>query len=188
MRRLLLVIVLALAASAAYADDQSFYVGAGISKDKLSDIGNQGTNFADIDTTSWKAFAGFRPLSVFAIEADYLDLGSGDFGPAPGVGTCPVTGCGTHSHAKAFGGYAVGFLPIPVPFLDVFGKAGLVRWNLNGTSPLTSFSTNGTEFAWGVGTGVHVGNFGARLEYERFDIPSTNGAKVTSLEVYLNIF
>jgi outer membrane protein with beta-barrel domain len=188
MRRLLLVIVLALGASAAYADNGSFYVGAGISKDKLSDIGNQGTNFADIDTTSWKAFAGFRPLSVFAVEADYFDLGSGDFGPAPGVGTCPATGCGTHSHAKAFGGYAVGFLPIPVPFLDVFGKAGLARWNLNGSSPLTSFSTNGTEFAWGVGAGVHVGNFGARLEYEKFNIPGTNGAKVTSLEVYLNIF
>jgi len=51
-----------------------------------------------------------------------------------------------------------------------------------------SFSTSGTEFAWGGGAGVHVGNFGARLEYERFNIPSTNGANVTSLEVYLNIF
>ena len=78
MRRLLLVIALALGASVACADDGSFYVGAGISKDKLSDIANQGTNFADIDSTSWKVFAGFRPLSVFAIEADYLDLGSED--------------------------------------------------------------------------------------------------------------
>jgi len=188
MRRLLLVIVLALAASAAWADDGSFYLGAGISKDKLSDIANQGTTFADIDRTSWKAFAGFRPLSVFAIEADYLDLGSGDFSS---TSICPVTGCvTTHSDARAFAGYAVGFLPLPVPFLDVFGKAGLARWRLSGSSvaPLTSFSTNGTEFAWGVGAGVHVGNFGARLEYEKFNIPSTNGAKVTSLEVYLNIF
>ena len=177
MRRLLLVIVLALGASAAYADNGSFYVGAGISKDKLSDIGNQGTNFADIDTTSWKAFAGFRPLSVFAVEADYYDLGSDTNNFS-----------GTSSHAKAFGGYGVGYLPIPVPFLDVFGKAGLARWKLDGSSPVTSFSTSGTEFAWGVGAGVHVGNFGARLEYEKFNIPGTNGANVTSLEAYLNIF
>jgi hypothetical protein len=128
---------------------------------------------------------------VFAIEADYLDLGSGDFGPGPGVGTCPVSGCAAaHSDARAFAGYAVGFLPIPVPFLDVFGKAGLARWRLNGnaTAPITSFSTNGTEFAWGLGAGVHVGNFGARLEYEKFNIPGTNGANVTSLEAYFNIF
>jgi len=191
MRRLLLVIALTLAAGAAYADDGSFYVGAGISKDKLSDIANQGTNFADIDSTSWKAFAGFRPLSVFAIEADYLDLGSGDFANLGPPSICPVSGCATtHSDARAFAGYAVGFLPIPVPYLDVFGKAGLARWRLNGSSlaPLTSFSTNGTEFAWGAGAGVHVGNFGARLEYEKFNVPNTNGANVTSLDVYLNIF
>jgi len=178
MRRLLLVIVLALAAGAAHADDGFFYVGAGVSKDKLSGIASQGTNFADIDTTSWKAFAGFRPLSVFAIEADYLDLGSQD---SP-----------THTDAKAFAGYAVGFLPIPVPFLDVFGKAGLSRVKISGSAvspfPAVSFSTSGTEFAWGVGAGVHAGNFGARLEYEKFNVPSTSGANVTSLEVYLNIF
>jgi hypothetical protein len=181
MRRLLLAIALALGASAAYADNGSFYLGAAISKDKLSDIANQGTNFADIDGTSWKVFAGLRPMNVFAIEADYLDLGSQ---------TSTFVTTTTHSDAKAFAGYAVGFLPIPVPYLDVFGKAGLARWRLNGSSvsPITSFSTNGTEFAWGAGTQLHVGNFGARLEYERFNIPSTNGASVVSLGLYLNIF
>jgi len=34
---------------------------------------------------------------------------------------------------KAFAGYAVGFLPIPVPFLDVDGKAGLARWSSSGS-------------------------------------------------------
>ena len=178
MRRLLPVIVLALGASAARADNGYFYVGAGISKDKLSDIASQGTNFADIDSTSWKVFAGFRPISPFAIEADYLDLGSSD--------------SSTHTDAKAFAGYAVGFLPIPLPYLDVFGKAGLSRVKLNGSAgsplPAVSFSTSGTEFAWGVGTQVHVSNFGARLEYEKFNVPGTNGANVTSLELFLNIF
>ena len=181
MRRFLLVIALALGASAAYADNGSFYIGAAISKDKLSDIANQGTNFADIDSTSWKLYAGLRPLSVFALEADYLDLGSQ---------TNTFLTTTTHSNAKAFAAYGVGFLPIPLPFLDVFGKAGLARWKLDGSSPLpgVSFSTSGTEFAWGAGTQVHVGNFGARLEYERFNIPSTNGASVVSLGLYLNIF
>jgi len=184
MRRLLLVIALVLGTNAALADNGSIYVGAGVSKDKLSNIVNSGTNFTDIDSTSWKLFAGVRPLSVFAIEADYLDLGSQ---------TSTFVTTSTHSDAKAFAGYAVGFLPIPLPFLDVFGKAGLARWKLNGSAlspigPPSSFSNNGTEFAWGVGTQAHVGNFGARLEYENFRIPSTNGASVVSLEVYVTIF
>ncbi len=183
MRRLLLVIALALGAGAAHADNGSFYLGAGISKDKVSDIAHAGTNFADIDSTSWKVYAGFRPMSVFAIEADYLDLGSE---------TNTFVTTSNHSNANAFAGYAVGFLPIPLPFLDVFGKAGLARWKLTGSSISAlvpgSFSDNGTEFAWGVGTQAHLGNFGARLEYENFRIPSTNGANVVSLEVYLNMF
>jgi hypothetical protein len=35
---------------------------------------------------------------------------------------------------------------------------------------------------------VHFGNLGARLEYENFRIPNTNGANIVSLEAYLNIF
>src|SRR5438552_11769172 len=80
-------------------------------------------------------------------------------------------------------------LPISLPYLDLYGKAGLARWKLNGSSPLVSapFSTNGTEFAWGGGVQVHIGNIGGRLEYERFNIPNTNGARVFSLAVFLNL-
>jgi OmpA-like transmembrane domain len=183
MRRFLLVIALLLGAGSACADDGMFYFGAGISRDKVSDIANAGSSFPDIDSTAWKVFLGVRPLSVIAFEADYLDLGSQ---------TSTFVTTSDHSDAKAFAGYAVGFLPIPVPFLDVFGKAGLARWTLDGSSITAlvpgSFSTNGTDFAWGVGTQAHFGNFGARLEYENFRIPNTNGANIVSLEAYLNIF
>ena len=182
MRSVLLLFVLVLGAGVARADD-TFYVGAGISKDKVSGIANAGTNFADIDSTAWKMYLGFRPISVVAIEADYLDLGSQ---------TSTFVTTSNHSDAKAFAAYAVGFLPIPLPFLDVFGKAGLARWKLDGSSISAlvpgSFSTTGTDFAWGVGTQVHFGNFGARLEYENFRIANTNGAHVVSLEAFLNIF
>src|SRR6266699_3653728 len=143
MRTLLLLMALALAAGAARADNGLIYVGAGVSKDKLSNIAPSG-GLADIDKTSWKVLAGLRPVSVFAVEADYLDLGSQ---------TSAFVGGTSHSDAKAFAAYAVWFLPIPVPYLDLYGKAGLARWKLNGSSPLVSapFSTNGTEFAWGSG-------------------------------------
>lgn len=194
MRKLLVGLLLALGAGAAQADSGTFYLGGGVSKDRMSGIASEGANFPDIDATSWKVYAGFRPLPVVAVELDYLDLGAQDFSVTAPFSTCPVSGCLTsHSDAKAFAGYAVGFLPIPVPFLDVFGKAGLARWQLHGSSTSSVFapgslSANGTDFAWGFGSQVHFGNFGARLEYENFRIQNTNGENVVSLEVFLNIF
>jgi opacity protein-like surface antigen len=184
MRRILLITVLALAAGAARADDGLLYVGAGISKNKVQGITNTGVPFADIDQTSWKVLAGFRPIKLFGVEADYLDLGSQT--------VTFITQASAHSDAKAYAGYAVGFLPLPVPFLDVFGKAGLSRWKLNGSAGpapgFFAFSDQGTAFAWGAGAQAHIGNIGGRLEYERFRIPNTDDARVFSLSVFLNLF
>jgi hypothetical protein len=181
MRRLLLVMVLALGAGAAQADTGLLYVGAGISRDSLKDI--TATN-SDLDSTSWKVLAGFRPISLFAVEGDYIDLGSQ---------TTNFLSVSTHVQYKAFAAYAVGFAPLPVPYLDVFGKAGLARWTSSGSSisPPTGFfslSDNGTQFAWGAGAQLHFGNVGGRLEYESFNVRNTNGANVVSLEVTLSLF
>lgn len=181
MRKLLAFLALALAAGVAHADNGTFYVGAGIARDNLKDIT---ATASDLNSTNWKIWAGLRPISVFAIEADYIDLGSQTIGN-------PVAS--THVDYKAFAGYAVGYLPIPVPYLDVFGKAGLARWNSSGGSsipggPFFSLSDEGTQFAWGLGAQVHVGNFGGRLEYENFSIRNTNGANIVSLSVFLNLF
>jgi len=181
MRKLLALLALALAAGAAHADDGTFYIGAGIARDNLKDIT---ATASDLNSTNWKVWAGVRPVSVFAVEADYIDLGSQ---------TINNPASSTHVDYKAFAGYAVGYLPIPVPYIDVFGKAGLARWNSSGGSsipggPFFSLSDEGTQFAWGIGAQVHVGNFGGRLEYENFSIRNTNGANIVSLSVFLNLF
>jgi outer membrane immunogenic protein len=181
MRKFLLVLALALAAGAAHADNGTFYVGAGISRDNLKDVT---ATASDLNSTNWKIWAGLRPISVFAVEADYIDLGSQTVNN-------PITS--THVNYKAFAGYAVGYVPLPVPFLDVFGKAGLARWNSSGGTsipggPFFSLSDNGTQFAWGIGAQVHVGNIGGRLEYENFSVRNTNGANIVSLSVFLNLF
>src|SRR5256885_2576166 len=175
MRRILLITVLALAAGAARADDGLLYVGAGVSKDKVAGITHTGVPLAEIYETSWKVLAGFRPIKLFAVEADYLNLGNQT--------NTFIGGASTQSDAKAYAGYAVGFLPLPVPFLDVFGKAGVSRWKLNGSSAGTlppgsffAFSDQGTEFAWGAGAQAHIGNIGGRLGDERFRIPNTHCA------------
>jgi outer membrane protein with beta-barrel domain len=176
MRRLLPVILALAAASSARADDDFVFLGAGIARNSIKDI--TATN-SDLNSTSWKAFAGLRPINLFAVEADYIDLGSQ---------TSSFLGNTVHLQYEAFAGYAVGFVPLPVPYLDVFGKIGLARWSSSGSNASVpngffSLSENGTEFAWGIGTQVHFGSVGARLEYESFNIPNTEGANVVSLEV-----
>jgi len=185
MRKLILLTVLTLGATAARAENGFFYLGAGIVRNSLTDITSLG-GLPDLKNTSWKAYAGVRPLNWLAAEADYIDLGSGSSSTSSSAGNVTA-----HADGKALAAYAVGFLPIPLPVVDVYGKAGLARWKLNGdvnslVSP-GSLSTNGTEFAWGIGVQAHISMFGARLEYENFNIPNTSGAKITSLSVFLNL-
>jgi hypothetical protein len=175
------LVALALGAAVARADNGFFYAGAGVARNKISEI--TATN-SDLNDTSWKVFAGVRPMNVFAVEADYIDLGSQ---------TTQFVDVNTHLQYKAFAAYAVGFLPVPVPALDVFAKAGLARWQQSGDtnaapgSQLFSLSDNGTEFAWGVGVQAHIGAIGGRLEYEAFNIHNTSGASIISLSVFLNL-
>jgi hypothetical protein len=193
MRKLLLAVVLTLAAGAAHADNGLLYIGAGLTNDDLRDIAATNSN---LSSTNWKVWAGVRPISLFAVEADYMDLGSqnvtegiaGTLGSPSGTST-------THLSYKAFAGYAVGYVPIPVPYLDVFGKVGLARWTASGGNTVIgtpapgffSLSDNGTQFAWGVGGQLRFGNVGARLEYENFSIRNTGGVNLVSLSVFLNV-
>jgi OmpA-OmpF porin, OOP family len=181
MRKLILMTVLALGATAARADNDFFYAGAGIVRNSLTGITDLG-GLPDLKNTSWKAFAGVRPLSWLAAEADYIDLGSGN-----STTTTDVGNVSSHTDGTAFAAYAVGFLPIPLPVVEIFGKVGLARWKLNGNvGSLGSLSTNGTEFAWGIGAQAHISMVGARLEYENFNVPNTSGASVASLSVFVS--
>jgi hypothetical protein len=188
MRKLLLLFVLALGAGAAQADNGLVYVGAGVSNDNLRDIAATNSN---LNSTNWKVWAGVRPISLFAVEADYINLGSQN------VSSMFVSGTSTtHIDYKAFAGYAVGYLPIPMPYVDVFAKAGLARWTSSGSNSIVSpvgnsffsLSDNGTQFAWGAGGQLHIGNLGARLEYESFSVRNSSGANIVSLSVFLNLF
>lgn len=184
-RRFILLTVLAFGAGAAQAENGFFYLGAGVVRNSLSDITSIG-GLPDLENTSWKAYAGVRPLNWLAAEADYIDLGSNS-GKNSGGSSATTNG-------SAFAAYAVGILPIPLPIVDIFGKAGLARWKYDGNvippagvSGASAFSTNGTDFAWGIGVQAHLSMIGARLEYENFNVPNTSGARVTSLSVFLNL-
>jgi len=168
MRKLMLTAALVCAAGAAHAAENGLYVGAGITRATLDNISAPFSRL-DIDNTSWKGFVGFKfPLIPIGVEADYIDLGST-------TRTVPIAT--THADANSFAGFAVGYLPLPIPFLDFYGKAGAARWKLNSTS----IDDSGTTFAWGAGAQAHFSNFAVRLEFENFNIRNTDGARLYTL-------
>lgn len=63
--RLHLVMALVLGASAARADNGLLYLGAGIANDNLQDV-RVATTHSNISSTRWQAWAGVRPIGVFA--------------------------------------------------------------------------------------------------------------------------
>jgi len=141
--------------------------------------------------TGLKLMAGIRPLSVFGLEVAYLDFGSAS-GTAglltnPDAPSLSVT---TTSHPKAGVLFAVGYLPIPLPYLDVFAKGGVseLRRNIRGTGQVTCgfilppctplfvppYSASGTSThpAYGAGAQLKFTNLAVRVEYERISAGS----------------
>lgn len=128
LRTVLITTALALTTAVAHADS-SVYIGAGVGRGHVSDIYHTGEipglgPFFHIDNaTAWDAIIGLRPVQPFAVEATYIDLGSDTYHWNNGQ-------VSYNAHAAAL--YAIGFLPLPLPHLEVYGKAGLAQWQLNG--------------------------------------------------------
>ena len=179
MRKLLFAATLIFGATAAYAQLPDAYVGAGVTQARIDNIFGSGSGF-DLHNTAWKAFVGIRPLPFLGAEANYMDLGS----KSRSFGFSGFSDR-AHADAHAFSAFAVGFVPLPLPFVDIFGKAGAARWTLSGhtNSSFFALDEHGTDFAWGGGAQAHFGALGVRLEYEQFNVRNTDGVKAVSLDV-----
>ena len=166
---------------AAQAADHGFYIGAGLGQSQLQPDRNRvdlsEINYDDKDQ-GYKLIAGFRPLDIVGAEVNYIDLGrTHGNGPAGPV----------RSDAQLFNASLVGYLPLP--FVDVFGKAGVARSRTNfRQQSFDNLKLDSTDFTWGVGLQAHFGSLGARLEYERFNLPDVDRASLVSLAVTWTFF
>jgi hypothetical protein len=128
---------------------------------------------------------GIRPISPLGVELEYIDFGN------PSVGLSN-TGLGGLSKAdqKAVTLFGLGYLPLPVPFFDVYGKLGIARLHITTTevsptpicpagftsfSPTTfNISDSSTNFAHGAGVQGKIGSLAIRAEYERISASGGN--------------
>ena len=166
LRSAAIVAGIALAVSAVPAqalEVLGFYVGAGIGQSQVrGDAGSISTASFKENHTAYKVVAGVRPISLLGAEIAYIDFGN----PTGTVAGRPV-------RADLKGASAMGlvYVPIPLPFLDVYGKAGYTR--LNGDisfagTPALSVDLDGDAFTAGAGVQFKFTSWAIRGEYERF--------------------
>ena len=126
--------------------------------------------------------AGVRGLEMFGVEVDYFDLGGG---PVSRINLGNSATVGAHLSQTGEAAFAMFYLPIPEPFIDVYVKAGMSRItsDLHGTltaqgcaaggtcsaASTSPFALNHTNTGLAVGAGVqwNVGSWGVRAEYDR---------------------
>jgi hypothetical protein len=185
MKRTLLAILAvgACAASTAVQADNliGFYLGAGVGYSTVrSDDSAYGLpGYFNDHQTAWKAIVGVRPIPFLGAEYEYIDFGhpSHDYGNYNSFANY-----GLDSHPRASALFGVGYLPLPIPFVDVYGKAGVARLQTNVTTVLNSCPASGTcaptysrhdqtydRFAYGVGVQSKYWGVTFRAEYERIN-------------------
>jgi hypothetical protein len=171
------------AGTVALADNPAgFYLGAGLG---YSDLGNERYGYDNYygyhdGSTAWKLIAGVRPIAPVGVELEYIDFGRADDNPNYYYGGDYYNG--NHTYAKAGAVFGVGYLPLPLPFLDVYGKAGVARLQQTTTTYYSGCGTTSenclasgsyrnddwsTNFAYGVGVQGKWRSLAVRAEYER---------------------
>ncbi|MBX9961810.1 MAG: outer membrane beta-barrel protein [Burkholderiales bacterium] len=169
---------LALAAASAQAADEGFYVGVGTGqaqiKDNPSELG--GARF-DESSTPGRIFGGYRlgaiPLLDFAGEIGYRDLGDAE-------GTVN----GTSARYTIKGPDASVLAIFPLLGFDIFGKVGIMHYDLDKTFAGATTGHTGTAPIYGVGVGFRFWRLGVRAEYERIDLDKVDTVDVGMVSVY----
>jgi hypothetical protein len=149
----------------ALSADNGFYLG-GSASDVSSDYSAPVSAGAAQDDDGFKLIGGIRPLDSFAIEANYVDLGTTRV-PLPGL-VCVTVPCPTETSidSQAVSVSAVGL--VALPFVDLYARVGVARWETE-RQTLLSQKDEGTDPTYGAGVQLRFGSFAVRVEYERFE-------------------
>jgi opacity protein-like surface antigen len=179
--------LLAICAPARADDLLGLYVGAGVGESHVRNDLNSLANVSGFvkNHTGWKALIGIRPVPFLGAELEYTDFGH------PGVSGAQTIIPGIHYNEdvsqKAGSAFGLLYMPLPIPILDLYGKAGISRLQtvVNATvtcvapvatcvpNPITYHQdSTSSRFAYGVGAQVKFLNLAVRAEYEQINAPA----------------
>ena len=171
----LLVAVAAMAPFTASADS-GFYIGGSAGgatlEADLNDIGVPGLpSSIDEDDTAIKVFAGYNfdlPVIDVGVEAGYVDFGEPDIDTA--LGTVLVDSSGIN---------VWGIAALDVGPAQVFGKLGMISWDIDASFLDASGSDDGTDIGYGLGVRFGLGPVRIRGEYELYDADDSDIAMLS---------
>jgi hypothetical protein len=157
------------------------YVGAGAGRSTLNEtqFDHFGDYFHHIDgqPLGWNAVIGLRPIPFLGAEAEYIDFGNSHLGAGPPflVGGLPQQYLGGEAHDRAVAVFAVGYLPLPVPWLELFGKLGAAQiWehdsysvSYNNAVGYATDNTHPSGAAYGGGVQFRFEQLAIRAQFER---------------------
>ncbi|MGB1008903.1 MAG: outer membrane beta-barrel protein [Thiolinea sp.] len=144
------------------------YAGGSIGQATARCMLTEGENNDECTTDGWKAFAGYKFTDNIAVEGGYYNLGKAeesyadsDFGKIDASGEATGWGLtGVYSHEL-------------MDNFEVFGKAGMMMWNLEGKATSSYGSVvekqDGTSLLLGAGASYKfTDNLAVRGEYEHY--------------------
>ncbi len=135
-----------MAAGSAQAQD-GWYVSIG--------VGEADDDILETSDTAWKLSAGGYFSEHFGAEVGLVSLGS------PSV-------LGIEFDQGGIAAFGLARLPLGENF-DVHAKLGYFAWRVEASADGISASEDGTDFAWGLGTGYNFGDrFRLEAQYEQF--------------------
>jgi opacity protein-like surface antigen len=134
------------------------YIGGSIGKASANDFCATLQNCSSEDQ-SWKLFAGVRMNDNIVLEGGYVDFGKQQGQDSNGAVT-----------QKATAITAAGLATFPMnEQIELFGKAGMARWDAEYNDSTGNTASKGTDVLVGAGANYDLGdNMGVRAEWERF--------------------
>ncbi len=126
------------------------YAGAGVGRATVNQtqFDDYGDVFRHIDgqPLGWNAVIGVRPIPILGAEAEYIDFGNKHLAAgAPFVlGGYTQQFLGGEAHDRAGAVFAVGYLPLPIPWVEPFAKLGWAQiWEHDSYSGIYAIPVNG---------------------------------------------
>lgn len=136
-----------------------FYAGAGIGQATIDAC--EGITHCDDEDTSWKIFGGWQLNQNVAFEAGWVD-----FGEVTGI----KGGSAVSAEVDGWTLAAKGILPLNEQF-SVFGKLGMISWDLKGGGAASGTDDDGTDLLYGIGAQyMFTDQVGLVGEWEWYDI------------------
>ena len=156
-----------------FAGPQGIYYGGSVGqsfiKTQISDI--EQTDFKlDGNDFAFKLYAGVRMAPSFGFEGGYRNLGSVK---------SKASDVTFLSKTSGYDLSAVGNIYLGV--LDLFAKAGASWWDQEVQGWAGKDTNDGTNFIWGFGATLRLGQMGVKAEWEQFELPDFDQLSMLSV-------